>query len=249
MSDFVERRTSPKISAILGKSRDTKYETKETGDSNCTWSRIDISSCGKRVLLIGMNPRSAEKKSTKTIEQEVKEYIAIQEQNPSTEYRNGLERHLEPTRSNVIKDSLLLCKYPNETVKELVTVDLFAKRTHEAKCLIKCVKEIEKPPLTMEATEDIRNKIIGKRNKEYIVEEIKNSDIIVLGWGNIGELTKSECIRNYLSEIYNELKSVVDKCYWYGATKGGFPYHPSATQREKLQKMDESDLAKAMGIE
>lgn len=189
-------------------------------------------------------PALCRKKYTKTIEQEVEEYIAIQKKNPSTEIRPRIKPFLEPTRSNVIKDSLLLLKYPNDTVKELVTVDLFAKRTYGAKRLINCVKS-----LTTEATtSEIREKIIGKRNKKYIVDEVRSSDIIVLGWGNIGDLTENKYIYDYLSEIYKELKPVTDKCYWYGATNGGFPYHPSATQRGKLIGISEADLAKAIGI-
>lgn len=228
MSNFKELRTSPKISKILGLPPKTEYNTEETGVSDYTWSQIDLPltlperSTGKKVLLIGMNPRTAEKNSTKKIEDEVADYIKQKALNPNVKHRNGINA-IEPTRSNVIRDTLTLLEYPKHTVKELITVDLFSKRTYDVNELIKKVDELT------------AKEIVGEKNKQYLIDEINDSDIIVLGWGNLAEtFFNNDSIKNYLDEVYHLLKHHIDKCYWYGATKNGFPIHPAATRKKQL---------------
>ena len=240
MSNFKELRTSPKISKILGLPPKTEYNTEETGVSDHTWSQIDLPltlpecSTGKKGLLIGLNPRTAEKNSTKKIEDEVADYIKQKALNPNVKHRNGIKDAIEPTRSNVIRDTLTLLEYPKDTLKKLITVDLFAKRTYDVNELIKKVDELT------------AKEIVGEKNKQYLIDEINDSDIIVLGWGNLVEtFFNNDSITNYLDEVYNLLKHHIDKCYWYGATKNGFPIHPAATRKKRLTLIGEN-LKKAV---
>lgn len=229
-----EERTIPKLAVILKVRKDTRYKTEEAVTTDYTYSKVDLSQIvkskdAKKALLIGLNPRSAYKNDTRTIIDEYDDYCKYKQRNAAAKHREHIGKALEPTRSNVIKD----LSGRGENVKSLVTVDLFSKRTHDSNELIREIKEAK----------NIYD-VIGKDNLRKIDNEIENADIVVVAWGNVVKSLWSS-IGQYRDDILNLLKP--KQCYWYGCNNNGSPKHPVARGEKDLEKINESDLEKALG--
>ena len=138
---FEEKRTCPAVSKRLGKSTDTWYLTKETKEDNYTYSLIILNNSteqGKKILLIGLNPRGE-----RPISEEAMEYEEAKKISPDMKHRKECKNAIEPTRRQVLTD--ILSKFPDIKFSELITVDIFSSRTKDSANLYKKIKNSRKP--------------------------------------------------------------------------------------------------------
>lgn len=227
---FEEKRTCPAVSKRLGKSTDTWYLTKETKEDNYTYSSIildDSTEQGKKILLIGLNPRGE-----KPISEEAMEYEEAKKISPDMKHRKECKNAIEPTRRQVLTD--ILSKFPDIKFSELITVDIFSSRTKDSANLYKKIKNSGKP-----------EEFIGSTNKDVIIRSINYCDIIVLAWGNIDKKLW-EFVPDYRKNLLDVLNNNIGKCYRYGQTQNGSPIHPCAHRKKELKRITSEELKNSL---
>ena len=249
LSLFEEERKIPCISAILRNrgfvniTNEYWYSTWETNRDDITYSSIELLNDnntllfqnGLRVLLIGINPRSTG--DNQSYRDEISEYLESKKKNPEIRHRQGCEDCLEPTRRNAILDSLSSEEGISRGVKELITIDLFSRRTHTSTEL----KDL------IEGTENIEN-IIGRNNQKILKETIGKADMIIIAWGGDINSTFWGMVSQYRDNLYNWLSDSISKCKWYGATGNGSPRHIAYRNANSFQNLNSEQLADIFGL-
>ncbi|MGN0606315.1 MAG: DUF1643 domain-containing protein [Oscillospiraceae bacterium] len=238
---FDEKRKSKKISELLSLSNDYWYTTQETTSTEYTYSTVKLLNeqnefiypNGKRGLLIGVNPRMTSKTDYK---KEIEEYILARNNNPNIKHRNSCGDNLEATRRNAIID--LLENNKKCGIKELITIDLFAHRTHKSNELI---AEIKKYPKELE-------RIIGSKNEKILLDYIDSDeiDIIIIAWGDILKILKA--LPDYCNKLLSHLEKNIEKIWWYGANKNGSAKHAAYRKKSNFRQIDIDELKAVFNI-
>lgn len=82
---------------------------------------------------------------------------------------------------------------------------------------------------------------------------LERSDYIFLGYGAEGgqllhKLNQSEGTKKIVDKFYSMFTEQIDRIYWLGRTKLGYPMHTGAHGFKELQSMSEVDLRLALGM-